>query len=70
MRLTILFPSLVLKRTEVTSSNVDVHHKSGVSLHGTLQRIHFYCKEIVLIPSQPLLFSQKLMLVFCLGAAV
>lgn len=31
----------MLKRTEVTSSNVDVHHRSGVFLHGTLQRIHF-----------------------------
>lgn len=59
----------MLKRTQVTSTNVDVNHRSH-GTHGTLQGIHFYCKDIALIPSQSLPFSQKLMLAFCFGAPV
>lgn len=48
----------------MTGSNVDVQHRSDALLHGTPQRINFYCMEVVLIHSQPLLFSQKLKLAF------
>lgn len=42
------FFSPQLKRTQATSSKVDVHHRSDVFLHGTLQRIKFYRMEVVL----------------------